>query len=81
MIPSEEHKIQVYPMDYEEFLWATGGNPEVIDVAYKSDMALGNAINRDKMRDFRIYMAVGGMPQAVESYIATNHFEAVDKVK
>lgn len=81
LIPSEEHKVHVYPMDYEEFLWATGGNPEVIDMAYKSNIELGNAINRNAMRDFRIYMAVGGMPQAVESYINTNNFEAVDKIK
>ena len=81
LIPSEEHKIYVYPMDYEEFLWATGGNPNVIDMAYKSGMEMGNAANRNAMRDFRIYMAVGGMPQAVESYIRTNSFESVDRVK
>ncbi|MBR3761759.1 MAG: ATP-binding protein [Lachnospiraceae bacterium] len=81
LIPSEEHKIHVYPMDYEEFLWATGGNPNVLNMAYKSNVELGNAANRNAMRDFRIYMAVGGMPQAVESYIATNSFEAVDRVK
>lgn len=81
LIPSEEHKIYVYPMDYEEFLWATGGNPNVIDMAYKSNMEMGNTANRNAMRDFRIYMAVGGMPQAVESYIETNNFESVDKVK
>ncbi|MCD7764789.1 MAG: AAA family ATPase [Lachnospiraceae bacterium] len=81
LIPSEEHKIHVYPMDYEEFLWATGGNPDILDMAYKSDMELGNAANRNAMKEFRIYMAVGGMPQAVERYIATNNFEAVDKVK
>lgn len=81
LIPSEEHKISVYPMDYEEFLWATGGNAGVLDMAYKSGMELGNAANRNAMKDFRIYMAVGGMPQAVECYISTNNFEAVDKVK
>lgn len=81
LIPSEEHKIRVYPMDYEEFIWATGGNSNVLDMAYKSNIELGNAVNRSAMRDFRIYMAVGGMPQAVESYIATNNFAAVDKVK
>jgi len=81
LIPSEEHKIHVYPMDYEEFLWATGGNARVLEMAYKSDMGLGNTGNRNAMKDFRIYMAVGGMPQAVEQYIATNNFEAVDRVK
>lgn len=82
LIPSEEHKIHVYPMDYEEFLWATGeANPDLIETAYKSNMEMGNATNRKMMKDFRIYMAVGGMPQAVESYISTNNFGIVDKVK
>ena len=81
LIPSEEHKIHVYPMDYEEFLWATGGNPNILDKAYKSNMELGNAANRSAMRDFRIYMAVGGMPQAVACYIDTNNLEVGDKVK
>ena len=81
LIPSEEHKIHVYPMDYEEFLWATGGNANILDKAYKSNMELGNAANRSAMRDFRIYMVVGGMPQAVACYLDTNNFEAVDKVK
>lgn len=81
LIPSEEHKIHVFPMDYEEFLWAIGGNPDVLNMAYKSDMELGNVANRNAMKDFRTYMGVGGMPQAVERYIDTNNFEAVDKVK
>lgn len=81
LIPSEEHRIYVYPMDYEEFMWATGANPNVLSIAYKSNMELGNAANRNAMKDFRIYMAVGGMPQAVERYISTNNLEAVDKVK
>jgi hypothetical protein len=68
-------------MDYEEFLWATGGNSNIIERAYKSNIEMGNAANRNAMRDFRIYMAVGGMPQAVENYIETNSFESVDKVK
>ena len=59
MIPSEEHKIRVYPMDYEEFLWAIGGNPNILNMAYKSNMELGNVANRNAMKDFRIYMAVG----------------------
>lgn len=81
LIPSEEHKIRVYPMDYEEFLWAIGENPNIIEMAYKSGMAVGNSANRLAMRTFRIYMAVGGMPQAVEQYLKTNHFPAVDQVK
>lgn len=81
LIPSEEHKIQVYPMDYEEFLWAIGENPNILDMAYQSKQEMGNSVNRTAMRNFRIYMAVGGMPQAVESFINTNDFNAVDRVK
>lgn len=81
VIPSEEHKISVYPMDYEEFLWATGGNPDLIRNLYKSGISIGNETNRTLMRDFRLYMAVGGMPQAVEAYIQKKNFDAVDRVK
>lgn len=81
VIPSEEHKIQMYPMDYEEFLWATNGNPDILNEIYHSSLALGNATNRSAMRDFRIYMAIGGMPQAVETYLSTNNFDEVDRVK
>lgn len=81
LIPSEEYKIQVHPMDYEEFLWATTGNSEVLNQAYLSRHPMGNAVNRAAVRDFRIYMAVGGMPQAVDEYIRTNDLDAVDRVK
>lgn len=50
-------------------------------MAYKSNIELGSAINRNAMKGFRVYMAIGGMPQAVDRYIATNNFEAVDKAK
>ena len=81
LIPSEEYKIQVYPMDYEEFLWATNGNPGIYKKILESKMSLGDSTNRTLMREFRIYMVVGGMPQAVETYIETNNLGAVDKVK
>ena len=81
LIPSEEHKIQVYPMDYEEFLWATKGNTEVLKQLTQIEFELGEFTNRKLMRDFRIYMAVGGMPQAVDTYINENNFEEVDKIK
>lgn len=80
-IPSEEHKINVYPMDYEEFLWATDGNADIIKQICDSGMAVGDATNRSLMRNFRLYMAVGGMPQAVEAYIQKKNFDYVDKVK
>jgi hypothetical protein len=81
LIPSEEHKIYMYPMDYEEFLWAIGQNANVLRKVYESNIALGNSTNRSAMRDFRIYMAVGGMPQAVAAYIEENNFQSVDRVK
>lgn len=81
LIPSEEHKISVYPMDYEEFLWATGKSEKALKETYKVGKPLGEQLNRELMRNFRIYMAVGGMPQAVNEYIEKNSFDAVDKVK
>lgn len=81
LIPSEEHRIKVYPMDYEEFLWATGKSPDILRAGYKSGTAMGNSLNTKLMRDFRIYMAVGGMPQAVERYLETNNLKKVDEVK
>jgi predicted AAA+ superfamily ATPase len=82
VIPSEEHKIPVYPMDYEEFMWATGNNTyDLLRQLYKSNSSVGNAANRTLMRDFRIYMAVGGMPQAVQAYVDGKNFSFIDKVK
>ena len=81
LIPSEEHRIKVYPMDYEEFLWATGYSSEILRAGYRSKAAMGNSLNAKLMRDFRIYMAVGGMTQAVERYIETNNLEKTDEVK
>ena len=82
VIPSEEHFIQVYPMDYEEFLWATGNDTyNVLRQLYQTSKPIGDSLNRKLMRDFRIYMAVGGMPQAVEAYVNGKNFEEIDKVK
>lgn len=81
LIPSEEYKINVYPMDYEEFLWACGKSPDILRKVYKSNISVGNTANSKAMKDFRIYMAVGGMPQAVAKYIESNNFTQVDRVK
>ena len=81
LIPSEEMKIQVYPMDYEEFCEATGGNYELLGQICKTGKAIGQATNRKLMRDLRVYMAVGGMPQAVEAYTAGMNFSQIDQVK
>ena len=81
LILSEEMKLQVYPMDYEEFCDATGGNYELICEIYNCGTAIGQATNRKLMRDLRIYMAVGGMPQAVEAYVDGKNFSEIDMVK
>ena len=81
LIPSEEMKIQVYPMDYEEFCLATGSNYELLQQIYQMESAIGQATNCKLMRDLRVYMAVGGMPQAVEAYIAGKNFSEIDMVK
>ena len=74
-------KIQVYPMDYEEFCMATDNNYELLRQIYHMNSAIGQATNRKLMRDLRIYMAVGGMPQAVEAYIEGKNFSEIDMVK
>lgn len=81
LIPSEEMRLQVYPMDYEEFCDATGGNYELICEIYNCGTAIGQATTRKLMRDLRIYMAVGGMPQAVEAYVNGKNFSEIDMIK
>ena len=83
LIPSEERKINMFPMDYEEFKWALGDNTTIhlLRKAYDAKIPLGDAVSRKMMRDFRLYMLIGGMPQAVNEYITTNNFRKVDLVK
>ena len=81
-LPSEEERVTLYPMDYEEFRWALGDDATVplLHTFYEKRLPLDKA-HRDKMRDFRLYMLIGGMPQAVETYLETNNFALVDHVK
>lgn len=83
LIPSEETKIDMYPMDYEEFRWAMGDTTTIplLRTAFERKMPVGDAVHRKLMRDFRLYMLVGGMPQAVLAYIRTNNFVFVDQAK
>ncbi len=81
LIPSEEMKIHVYPMDYEEFNDAIGQNYELLQKVFDTGRAIGEATNRKLMRDLRIYMAVGGMPQAVEAYVNGSSLADIDLVK
>ena len=83
IIPSEETRIEMVPMDYEEFRWALGDKATIpmLKMAFENKMSLGDDVNRRMMRDFRLYMLVGGMPQAVNEYLDTNNFSKVDQVK
>ena len=83
VIPSEEDRIQMFPMDYEEFREALGDTATVplLRNFLKNPQALGDGVNRNLMRDFRLYILVGGMPQAVEAYLNTNNLQSVDIVK
>lgn len=81
-IPSEEDRLQMYPMDYEEFRWALDDMATIplLQSFWEHKRALGAAF-RTAMRDFRLYMLVGGMPQAVKAYIETKDLSLVDKTK
>lgn len=81
-IPSEEERVAMRPMDYEEFRWALGDNASVplIKQFFDKRLSLGQA-HRDKMRELRLYALVGGMPQAVNEYLETNNLSMVDLVK
>lgn len=83
LIPSEEKKINMYPLDYEEFLWAIGDNvtAKLLKEVFDKKISLGNLQHRNQMRKFRLYMLVGGMPQAINEYINTNNLKMVDDVK
>ena len=81
-LPSEEERVTLYPMDFEEFRWAMGDEATIplLHTFYENKLPLGKA-HREKMRDFRLYMLVGGMPQAVEAFLETNNFSMVDLAK
>lgn len=81
-IPSEEERVTMHPMDYEEFRWALDDESSVplLKMSYEKKIPLG-AAHRQKMRELRLYMLVGGMPQAVDTYLSTNNFKRIDDVK
>lgn len=83
LIPSEERRLNMYPMDYEEFLWAVGDQTtfSLLKKCYEAKTGLGDNGNRKQLRQFRLYMLVGGMPQAVQTYIEINNFRKVDEIK
>ena len=81
-IPSEERRLEMHPMDYEEFSWALGEDNKypLLQIALNAKMPMG-AAHREQMRKMRLYMLVGGMPQAVKAYINGNNLQQVDEVK
>ena len=83
LIPSEEHHIRMYPLDFEEFLWAFGNETlmDLIRVCFRDRRPMWQALHRKAMDYLRQYMIVGGMPQAVEAYRESGDFDQVDRVK
>ena len=82
MLPSEEHSIEMYPMDFEEFLWAMGDEMMMPYIKKQFDkLQPMGAFHRRALDYFRKYMIVGGMPQAVQTYVDTRDFDKVDERK
>lgn len=83
LIPSEERHLKMYPMDFEEFLWAMGEEMLMPYIAqcFAEHKQLGQSLHRRAMDYFRQYLIVGGMPQAINKYVETKSFEKVDRVK
>ncbi|MBO7596130.1 MAG: ATP-binding protein [Bacteroidales bacterium] len=83
VIPSEEMSMTLNPMDFEEFYWALGNDvtPSQMRQVFEMKRPVGEALHRRWMRDLRLYMLVGGMPQAVNAYLEYNNLQQVDKVK
>ena len=83
VIPSEERHIKMFPMDFEEFLWALGNDNlmDLIRICFEKTTPLGQAMHRKTMDYFRQYLIVGGMPQAVLSYVEEKDFDKVDAIK
>ncbi len=83
LIPSEEYRIKMYPMDFEEYLWALDDTVtfEAIKSAYEKRKPLGDSIHRKIMKKFRTYMVIGGMPQAVSAFVEGKTFAQIDFIK
>lgn len=83
LIPSEERHLKMYPLDFEEFLWALGNDTlmDIIRKFYENKKPMGQALHRKAMDYFRQYLIIGGMPQAVQAYVDTKDFDKVDRIK
>ena len=82
VIPSEEEAMEMYPMDFEEFLWAMEEEmlADFIRGQFEASLPMGN-LHRKAIDLLRLYMIVGGMPQAVLTYTKTKDFDEVDRTK
>ena len=82
-IPSEEIRINMYPMDFEEYLWAMNQEMmyDLIKLQFKKKIPMGIDMHRKAMTLFRQYLIIGGMPKAVSTYVDTRDFKKVDSVK
>ena len=84
LIPSEERNINMHPMDFEEFLWALGqkNTYSILKEMYMSNKNnINDSVHQVMMKTFRLYMLIGGMPQAIDEYLNTYNFKNVDMVK
>lgn len=83
LLPSEETTLKMYPMDFEEFRWAMGDtiSTKIAREAFESKTVLPHEIHQKLLQNFKVYMLVGGMPQAVEAFVETNNFAHVDRIK
>ena len=83
IIPSEEEHLELFPLDFEEFLWALGDETTtpLLRICFEQRQPLGQALHRKIMNDFRQYILVGGMPQVVSEYLKEKDFAAADKIK
>ena len=83
VIPSEERHIKMYPMDFEEFLWAMGNDTlmDIVRKRFEAHKSMGQVMHRRAMDYFRQYLIVGGMPQAVQEYAESKDFDRVDRIK
>lgn len=83
LIPSEEQHLQMYPLDFEEFMWALDNHNlmNLIKKCFEEKKSLGETLHRKAMNYFRQYIIVGGMPQVVDEYVKTNNFADIDQIK
>ena len=83
VIPSEEERIQMFPLDFEEFLWAMGDQVTytIIRGNFETKKPMGQALHKSIMKQFRQYMLVGGMPQVVEVFARERNFQSADRIK